>query len=295
MGRVLFGIVAPILVLFIVWVFGNPPATSMFWQTETGVVSGHQTRLVTTGYGDVSKTVPQLSIPGRDALLDLNLNNFDGAEAVIAEWPIGRSVAVKLSPSGYTAYPTDDPRRGYVVHLAVMVLGLTIIVLTIRSYFVAVDVGTYLMAGIGAVFVVLPIGLCYGIWTSGDPPATAIFWPSQKAEVQSSTVKTFPVGNGTNVDRAIVFVRPEGGHEDRQVLALRPALFEARSADEIAAEFPVGETVRLKRSPSGGLYEPRWRFNNWLSLFISILAPFMVAVGGLLVFAALGGRNGARS
>ena len=110
-GRVLFGGIA-LVIWLAVWLVGQPPAISMFWQRADAIVSTHETREVYDGLGIVQRTDPIVKLEGgndrREPLRLIVEDAVGDRDAVISQWPLGLTVSVRISPAGNIAYPTGQ-------------------------------------------------------------------------------------------------------------------------------------------------------------------------------------------
>ena len=62
-GRVLFGGIA-LIIWLAVWLIGQPPAISMYWERADAIVATHETREVYDGLGIVQRTDPIIEVMG---------------------------------------------------------------------------------------------------------------------------------------------------------------------------------------------------------------------------------------
>lgn len=297
--RVLFGGIA-LIIWLAVWLVGEPPAISIFWQKADAIIASHETREVYDGLGIVQRTDPIIEVEGRNGRRGpLRLIVEDAVadrDAAISRWPVGLTVPVRVSPAGNIAYPS-----GQSPFMLIPALALTI-VLAVLAFIVfkpfhetrwRAQGGDTVRrnAGMsfrpiaflfGIAFTGVPLVLAYSFWTFGDPPPYSIAWPRSDMTVTSSTVRPHQVGNGTTAAYLDVMVTSpdrvdNGGIPLEGITWGWVPIPEAEELRE--ARYMPGETVRVMQSPDGKLYAVRWRFADFLALIIIPLGLIMVPAG----------------
>lgn len=139
-----------------------------------------------------------------------------------------------------------------------------------------------LVLALGLVFTMVPAFLTWMLWTFGDPPPYSIVWPRQQMQVLTSEVRPFRVGNGTiaaHLDVAVV--RPgDTASEGVPLLGVHYSSVTVPEATRLQETvYRPGDTVRAMRAPDGDFYVVRWRFPDFLALFVIPLALIMIPVG----------------
>lgn len=299
MGQLLFGVIA-LIILLAVWLIGQPPAISIFWQKADVVVATHETREVYDGLGIVQRTDPIVEIQdGANQHRPLRLIVEDAVgerDAAIAQWPVGLTVSVRMSPGGDIAYPSDRRPFMMIPAIALTILFIVLAYIVFRPFnekrWRAQGGGALRKnAGLsfrpiaflfGVAFTGIPLVLAYFFWTFGDPPPYSIAWPRSEMTVASSAVRRHQVGNGTVAAYVDVMVTSpdrvdNGGFPLEGITWGWIPIPEAEELRE--ARYLPGETVRAMQSPDGKLYVVRWRFADFLALMIIPLGLITVPVG----------------
>jgi len=298
-GRVLFGGIA-LIIWLAVWLIGQPPAISMFWERADAIVATHETREVYDGLGIVQRTDPIIEVMGganqRRPIRLIVEDAVGDRDAAIAQWPVGLTVSVRVSPGGDVAYPSF--RRPFMIIPAV---ALTIILVVLafivfrpfheKRWKAQGGEAARKNAGLsfrpiaflfGLAFTGIPLVLAYFFWTFGDPPPYSIAWPRSDMTVASSTVRRHQVGNGTVAAYVDVMVTSSdrvdnGGVPLEGITWGWISIPEAEKLRE--SRYLPGETVRAMQSPDGKLYVVRWRFADFLAIIIIPLGLIMVPIG----------------
>ncbi|MEM1086885.1 MAG: hypothetical protein AAGH90_04085 [Pseudomonadota bacterium] len=281
MFRVILGIIIPILITFAVWTLGRPPATSLFWTTAEATVSGHITFEEDNGYGPAEYNLPLVDLPNEETYR-LSLDDFFERAAVEAAYPVGKTVAVKLSPSGTYAYRVDDARRNYMLQFGITAIALALMLIVLLTYFKVLG-GTALFTGpIGLAFVALPLFLVIARWQIGDPPPLAhVTWPTKQATIIETRIDTEPVGNGTTRYLPIVLVQYDGSPETWVVEGYRGGF--KRDAEATLSRVTRSETLKVNLDSDGKPYEARWRFQHYATAALTLFLPVLLVIGGLLL------------
>lgn len=298
-GRLLLGGIA-LIIWLAVWLVGEPPAISIFWQKADAIVATHETREVYDGLGIVRRTDPIVEVEGgngRRGPLRLIVEDAVGdRDAAISRWPVGLTVPVRISPGGNIAYPS-----GWRPFMLIPAIALTIIFAVLAFVvFKPLNEKRWRAQGgdtvrknagmsfrpiaflFGVAFTGVPLVLAYFFWTFGDPPPYSLAWPRSDMTVTSSTVRHHQVGNGTTAAYLDVMVTSpdqvnNGGVPLEGITWGWIPIPEAEELRE--ARYLPGETVRAMHSPDGKLYVVRWRFADFLALIIIPLGLIMVPVG----------------
>ena len=298
-GRVLLGSIA-LIIWLAVWLVGEPPAISIFWQKADAIVASHETREVYDGLGIVQRTDPIVEVNGgsnqRRPMRLIVENAVGDRDAAIAQWPVGLTVPVRISPGGNIAYPSDWRPFMLMPAIALTILFTALAFVVFRPFHekrwrAQGGEAVRKNAGIsfrpiaflfGLAFTCIPLVLAYFFWTFGDPPAYSIAWPRSDMTVASSTVRRHQVGNGTIAAYLDVNVTSpdrvdNGGIPLEGITWGWIPIPEAEKLRE--ARYLPGETVRAMQSPDGKLYVVRWRFPDFLALIIIPLGLVMVPIG----------------
>ncbi len=285
MLRILFGILMPLLAIFIAWSFGHIPAKSIFWTTEQAVVTGHETLEFDSGYGPMTTHYAIVKSPNH-ASLRLGVPDPFALDEVKRDWPVGKDVAIRVKPDGKTAILKDDPRKSLTIPVIITIGGLVIMGFAARSFIGQSGSLNFFMGGIGSVMVTVAAVLFYGLWTFGTPPATSFFWPTEAVKSVSTEVKSAPIGNGNTNWFPVVMVARDGA-EPQQLLINRKVFMTQSEASTVAASYAPGTTHSVRISPDGETFERYWQFQFTLALVISILAPLLTLAGGFAMRGAL--------
>jgi len=299
LGKIFFGAIL-VIVLLAIWLFGSPPAISMFWERADVTVMRHDTREVYDGWGNVVRTDPIVEIDnGRVIRTPIRLlvkNAVDGRDAVVDAWPVGATVSARLAPGGNVAYPATWRPFLLIPAIAFTIVAAFIGFLFFRPFFerrwrsqggdaVRSNAGYSfrpIAFGFGVAFTAVPLILLYAMWTFGDPPPHSITWPRHDMRVVDSRVRPHQVGNGNIAAYLDVEVEFPDAINNEKIL-LQGITYgwvpipEARELRE--ARYLPGETVRAMQSPDGTFYVVRWRFSDFLAFFIIPLALITVPIG----------------
>lgn len=300
-GKVFFGIIATIL-LFTLWTAGNPPAVSLFWESETLTVVGHETEDWDSGWGVVERTLPRVERNSGNAkhptaLLHVS-DQITDRDVIVASWPVGMVVKSRLQPFGRIAYPTSTwpfmtvPAFGFTTVLFFLV-GYQIHRLFEKKPRASGKQGkatNYGSAGwIAALFVLLftavPVLLLVFAANFGDPPPRSIIWPRETVEIVSSEARIFNVGNGTRAAYVDVFVKsPDDiNSTTEQMKGTTYSSVSIRTAQEIvASQYRPGEQTSAMRSPKGDLYVVKLRFSDGFAIIAILLSMLCFFVARML-------------
>lgn len=298
-GRVFFGAVA-LIVFLAVWLFGEPPAISIFWERADVVVSRHETREVYDGLGIVRRTDPIVEVEGgsrrRPPIRLLVEDAVGDRDAAIDRWPVGLTISARISPGGNIAYPAGWRPFLLIPAVALTILFAVLAFIMFRPFFerrwrVQGGEAARKNAGMsfrpiallfGLAFTGVPLVLAYFFWTFGDPPPYSIAWPRSDMVVASSNVRHHKVGNGTTAAYVDVTVTSpdQPGIRGAPLEGITWGWIPIPEAEDLReARYMPGETVRAMQSPGGTFYVVRWRFADFLALIIIPLGLIMVPIG----------------
>ena len=266
------------IAIYMGWHIGMPPAAALFWPAAQGEVVGYEV----TGpiaNSDQVWTSPMIQISGKTEPLRLSTKMLDDNDAVKSLWPIGRTERFKHSTKWQEAVWVSDPARGYLfpLGLTLLALGCLIWVNAWLAPIIFGPVGTakaaYMVIGLG--MMTLPPLVTYAFWTLDDPPATSIFWPRETV-----TVMIFGADIPTGADKT-TFVQPAVTlvREDASQVELS-SLFgmKVREVNALRKDFPVGETVQVKRAPDGQVYRETL-LAYWATFLATLVLPLFLLLG----------------
>lgn len=295
--RSVFTVVA-LVVLFAIWLTGSPPAISAFWDRAEVTVIRHDMRPIDSVSGLTPRMDPIVEVTSgspvdRPILL---LVRAADAGATVERWPLGLTLQARIAPNGSVAYPSDWWPSMLIPAIAMTILFGALAFVMFRPFFekrwrsqngpaIRKDAGLSfrpIAFVFGLIFIGVPLLLAYFFWTFGDPPAYSIAWTRLDMQIASSNVRRHQVGNGTVAAYVDVMVLPpdsvdNGGEELRGITWGWISIPDAEELRE--ARYMPGETVRAMVSPAGDYYVVRWRFPDFLALFIIPLALVSVPVG----------------
>jgi hypothetical protein len=297
--KLFFGIVA-LIVWLSVWLFGEPPAISLFWDRADVIVTNHETREVNDGWGIVQRTDPIVEVADgshvRGPIRLLVREAVGDRDASIDRWPVGLTVPARISPGGDIAYPSNWRPFMLVPALALTILFAFLAYAAFRPFLerrwraqggdaVRGSAGMSfrpIAFFFGLIFMAVPLVLAFFFWTFGDPPPYSIAWPRSDMVVASSQVRPHQVGNGTMAAYVDVMVTAanqidNGGVPLQGITWGWIPIPEAQQLRE--ARYLPGDSVRAMQSPDGEFYVVRWRFADFLALLIIPLGLISMPVG----------------
>lgn len=286
MSRILIGILAPLIVIFIAWSVGDIPAKSIFWKTDNAEITGHESFEFDSGFGPAIAYFPRIELAGKKAIR-LNVPDRHGEAKILKTWPVGTRLSVRLHPNGKTAYPKDDPRLNLVIPIIIALGGLSIIGFAFRSMLTKGGGMDLLLGGIGSAFVAVASLLFFALWTFGMPPATSWFWPTETVTVASSKVDSGPIGNGNTNWFPIVSVTRADSNETKPLEIVRNVFMSEAEASKIVEEYAPGTRHSVRVAPDDRLFERYWQFQFTLAIVISFLSPILALAGLFVIFMAL--------
>lgn len=292
MARIIFGIIAPIIITAIVWFLGNPPALSLLWDTADASVVGHETYEAETGFGAYPFHVPRVRIENRDQTVRLNLPGAPEMASVQADWPIGETLRVKINGNGSDtmAYAVKDPRRNYLAQFAVLAVGLLVFSLTLASYFIKLDTVSIGLGAFGLIFTILPLLIIGFRWQVGFPPPTAhVIWPTETVEIVSQEIESRRIGNGTIRHTPIIKVKLSNVSDPVQVDGYYGGF--KSEAERVLARGGVGTTMKVNISPKGVPFEARWNIQQIATVIATAILPLFLFIGLVLLRVALPSRR----
>lgn len=283
MLRIVFGFLLPVLVAFLAWSFGEPPAKAVFWPSELAEIIDIEARNIDAGYGPMTVHMPVLLLADGETRR-LNVPDRHNLTEVVQRWPVGARWEVKLHPDGETAIAAQDSRLNPVIPLIISLGSLLVIGFAVRSYFARSGAMSLIFGGLGAVMLSGAIVMLYAMWTFGRPPSTSFFWPTETVTAAISQVNSRPIGNGNTSWFPIIRVLRENG-ETVQLEVVRSRFLSEQQASEIAARYSPGTVHEVKRAPDETLFDEYWQFQFTLALIVTLLAP-LVAFAGLFAMRA---------
>ena len=140
-----------------------------------------------------------------------------------------------------------------------------------------------LMAGLGCA-----VGAMLS-WRSNTPPTWTIFMPSEQALILTSEVRQGRATSGGLRSWPFVEIEwPTGPGSAAELGGLTPSFFgwSAAEASAIAADYAVGDMTDI-RIFEGKLYARRIDlFHTFHAGFLTIMALFLTALGGLIAWGA---------
>ncbi|WP_084418199.1 hypothetical protein [Henriciella litoralis] len=268
--RILFGAILPLIAVFLVWSIGAPAPKSVFWDTGKGEITDYISETVETGYGPADLSYPVVSLPDGEVRRLLVENRHD-LELVKENWPLGDQVSVRLHPKKDFAYALSDPQPVLWTAIVITAGAAVILIFFVYSFFREGGGVALFLAGVGTCFVMLPLILLRFMWTFGDPPPVSLFWPKETVEVVSNEITERPWAGGRIARTANIVVEDADGET--------APLKTAGRADDVAAEFEPGTTHRVKRSPTGKLYQLGMRFPFFIAFLMSVIGPIAIGAG----------------
>lgn len=282
MSRIVFGLFAPAIITLVVWFIGYPPAVSLFWDSASATVVGHETFDANTGYGIFRFNEPLVLIENQAKPIRMNLAGVAELEQIKADWPVGKKVRVKINPGLTKAFAHDDPRLSYIAPIAIFLLALVIIGFTVASYFVVLNTMSLAAAGFGLVFIFMPLLITLFRWQIGHPPPSAhFFWPSATVEIASQEIMSQPVGNGTTRYIPVIMVRMANTAELVSVDGYLGSF--RKEAEDVLAQRGVGKMIKVNISPEGVPFEARWDLQQIVTVILTCLLPGFLLIGVVLL------------
>jgi hypothetical protein len=269
---------------------GQPSAMSLFWETTTGEVAGHVTYEAETGFGVASFNVPLVKLQDVRNPIKMNLKSAPSLETVKQDWPLGMAVRVKVSPTGQYIFAVSDPRRNYLVQIAVLLMALTVIAVTVASWLGAIDSLSVILGGIGLAFLILPLVIVIGRWQVGHPPPTAhIFWQTDTVPIVSTEIISRRIGNGTIRSTPRVLVQLDAMSEPVEVQGYLGSF--RQKAERTLERVKAKPDMKVNIAPDGSPYEARWSFQHIVTVIATGLLPLFLFIGLVLLRVALPRRK----
>lgn len=285
----LFGIILPLIAVYVTWSFGELPATSMFWPTASVEVTGYDETVSDYGYGEVAQYYPEVQLESGETMRLNTAVRYDG-DAVRDRWPVNTELDVRLHPNGRVAYILNDPRQTLIVPQMIAIGALLIIGFSIWASVTGAGAFAFMKGMIGTILTTGATVLFVLLWSFGQPPATSFFWPTENVVPATSTVEREQVKRGLVAWHPRVTVTRDTGETVPLRFAYSGFLSEA-DATSIAAGYESGSTRSVRVSPEGELFARRWHFPFTLALVISFLAPIAGLAGIFLMISALRSKH----
>lgn len=290
MPRIVFGLIAPLIITVVVWFIGSPPALSLFWETTDAVVVGHETFEAETGYGVFPFNVPLVKVENSAQTLRMNLPDVPVMHELQIAWPLGKQVSIKLNPTGTAAFAVDDPRRNYIAPISVLVIAVVVMGLTLTSYFIALDAISLACGAFGLIFITIPLLILGLRWQIGNPPPTAhIFWPTEMVKITSQEIISKRIGNGTIRHTPVIKVQRPDLIELVEVAGYQGGF--RKDAEQILKRGGVGTMMKVNISPAGIPFEARWHLQQIATVIFTCLLPIFLLVGLVCLRIAWSGKG----
>jgi hypothetical protein len=206
---VLAGAIVPLIVLLALFLAGEPPAIIALWERGEVRVEAHETVQRDTGYGIVAFIENRAIGPDGETRL-LRIAGDPLGQGAARLFPVGSTVAARLSPGGNIAWPEGE--TGLFSHVAwlaaplVLLIVLKIVFGPLVSGFFQVfpqlDVREQafhaaLTKGIALIsFITIPLFVLSLFWSFGGAPTWRWFAPIEQAQILEAAVE--PIEGGQN-------------------------------------------------------------------------------------------------
>ena len=278
-------VVTPVIcvALYTGWYIGMPPAASLFWPAVQGEIIAYSSTPLIDDSANVW-TYPMVQVLGVSEPVRLITSQQDDAELIESLWPIGRSEYFKVSTKLQEAFWVDDPAGGdHLVPfgLSLLAIGLLVMINAWLAPFIFGAIGSikvaYMLVGLG--MLTLPTLVTYAFWILDSPPATSIFWPHETVTVKGFDADIpLDADDKTYVQPSVTLIRDNG---DSVKLA---GVFSMTLAEinDLSQEFPIGETVQVKRGPDEQIYQASL-LNYWATFMATLFLPLFL-FSGLVTF-----------
>ncbi|MEL7228423.1 MAG: hypothetical protein AAGK38_00745 [Pseudomonadota bacterium] len=291
MTRLLFGAFFALFAAAF-WTLGQPPAASLFYERAQGVVVSHERTTNFDGWFNAHYVTPLVRVEGKTKPYRLLVEGRrDKPNTVVERFPVGTKMSMRLGQGKRNAYPAGTlplltaPAMAF--SLVVFWLWFGPLITKVYRRFKPRPPGAKPAApgrGIAALFALAFSTVGFTVLSFGnaafDPPLTSIFWERGEMRVDQVAVEPYPVGNGTTAARLNVTL----ANGRRLANAVPAGTFPARAQELAATHYAAGRTLKTMTSPTGQIYERRWRFSDLFGLV------GLVLTGLCLVIAVLSAR-----
>ncbi|MEM9733293.1 MAG: hypothetical protein AAF903_07385 [Pseudomonadota bacterium] len=294
MSRFLFGAFFGLFAV-VFWTLGQPPAASLFYERAQGVIISHEKNTNFDGWLNADYVTPMVQVEGKTKPYRLLVEGRrDRPNTVVARFPVGTSVSVRLTQGKRNAYLAGTlpvlaaPATAF--SLVVFWLWFGPVISKVYRHFRPRPPGSKPAAtgrGIAALFALAFSTVGMTVLSVGnsafDPPLTAIFWERSEMLVDQVEVEPYPVGNGTTAARLNVTL----ANGKKLTNAVPAGTFPAKARELAATRYAAGETLKTMTSPTGLIYERRWRFSDLFGLVGVFLTGLCLAIAAFAARLAL--------